>query len=94
MQNVMSGMAKIMSGANNKMKGMNYEETMKRFMTEKERMNVMNEYVQDIMEGDQEDIEDEDVDKLISDMTQEQVAKQKKKIEMNLDEYEENINDL
>ena len=64
MQNVMSGMAKIMSGANNKMKGMNYEETMKRFMTEKERMNVMNEYVQDIMEGDQEDIEDEDVDKL------------------------------
>jgi len=54
-------------------------------MTEKERMNVMNEYVQDIMEGDQEDIEDEDVDKLISNMTQEAVAKQKKKIEMNLD---------
>jgi hypothetical protein len=27
-------------------------------------------------------------------MTQEQVAKQKKKIEMNLDEYEDNINDL
>ena len=85
MNNVMSGMAKIMSGANQKMKGMNYEDTMKRFMTEKERMNVMNEYVQDIMEGDQEDIEDEDVDKLINDMTQEQVAKQKKKIQMNLD---------
>jgi len=81
----MSGMAKIMCGANNTMKGKNYEETMKRFMTEKERMNVMNEYVQDIMEGDQEDIEDEDVDKLISNMTQEAVAKQKKKIEMNLD---------
>jgi len=31
----MSGMAKIMSGANNKMKNMNYEDTMKRFMTEK-----------------------------------------------------------
>ena len=45
MQNVMSGMANIMSGANNKMKGMDYQETMKRFMTEKERMNVMNEYV-------------------------------------------------
>jgi len=56
MNNVMSGMAKIMSGANQKMKGMNYEDTMKRFMTEKERMNVMNEYVQDIMEGEQEDI--------------------------------------
>lgn len=52
MQNVMSGMAKIMSGANNKMKGMDYQETMKRFMTEKERMNVMNEYVQDIMGGE------------------------------------------
>jgi hypothetical protein len=61
---------------------------MKRFMTEKERMNVMNEYVQDIMEGDDEEIEDNDVDKLIGDMTAEQVAKQKKKIEMNLGEYE------
>jgi len=48
----MSGMAKIMGGANSKMKDKNYEETMKRFMTEKERMNVMNEYVQDIMQGD------------------------------------------
>ena len=27
-------------------------------------------------------------------MTAEQVAKQKKKVEMNLDEYEENLNDL
>lgn len=94
MQNVMSGMAKIMSGANNKMKGMDYQDTMKRFMTEKERMNVMNEYVQDIMGGEEEEIEDDDVDKLIGDMTAEQVAKQKKKIEMNLGEYEENISDL
>jgi hypothetical protein len=42
MQNVMSGMAKIMCGANGKMKTADYQETMKRFMTEKERMNVMN----------------------------------------------------
>lgn len=27
-------------------------------------------------------------------MTAEQVAKQKKKVEMNLDEYEDNLNDL
>ncbi len=94
MQNVMSGMANIMSGANNKMKNMDYQETMKRFMTEKERMNVMNEYVQDIMEGDNEEIEDDDVDKLINDMTQEQVAKQKKKVEMNLGEYEQGLEDL
>ena len=79
MDNVMAGMAKIMSGANSKMKNNDYQQTMKRFMTEKERMNVMNEYVQDIMEGDNQEIEDDDVDKLIDDMTQEQVAKQKKK---------------
>ena len=42
MQNVMSGMANIMGGANQKMKNQDYQETMKRFMTEKERMNVMN----------------------------------------------------
>jgi hypothetical protein len=42
MQNVMAGMAKIMSGASNKMKGQDYNETIKKFMTEKERMNVMN----------------------------------------------------
>ena len=90
----MNGMGNIMAGANQKMKNNNYQETMKRFMTEKERMNVMNEYVQDIMEGDEEEIEDTDVDKLLNDMTQEQVAKQKKKIEMDLGEYEENLNDL
>ena len=67
---------------------------MKRFMTEKERMNVMNEYVQDIMGAEEEEIQDDDVDQLIGEMTAEQVAKQKKKVEMNLDEYEENLNDL
>jgi hypothetical protein len=50
-------------------------------------MNVMNEYVEDIMEGDNEEIEDDDVDKLIGDMTQEAVAKQKKKVEMDLQDY-------
>lgn len=80
MQNVMSGMAKIMGGANQTMKNKDYQETMKRFMTEKERMNVMNQYAQDIMGGDDEEIEDDDVDKLINDLTAEEVAKQKKKV--------------
>ena len=80
MQNVMSGMAKIMGGANQTMKNKDYQETMKRFMTEKERMNVMNEYAQDIMAGDDEEIEDDDVDKLINDMTAEEVARQKKRV--------------
>lgn len=96
MQNVMSGMAKIMTGANSKMKTADYQETMKKFMTEKERMNIMNEMVQDIMEGDEEEIEDDDVDKLINDMTKEQAAKKKAKVteDMNLEDYENNINNL
>lgn len=76
----MSGMAKIMGGANQTMKNKDYQETMKRFMTEKERMNVMNQYAQDIMGGEDEEIEDDDVDKLINDLTAEEVAKQKKKV--------------
>ena len=85
MQNVMAGMANIMSGASNKMKGTNYQDTIKRFMTEKERMNVMNEYVEDVMNQDDEEIEDEDVDKLINDMTQEEVARKQKKAQIDLD---------
>ena len=52
MQNVMEGMAKVMTGANKNMKNKDYQETMKRFMTEKERMNIMNEMAQDMMAGD------------------------------------------
>ena len=50
----MHGMAKIMSGTSNKMKEKGYQETIKKFMTEKERMNVLNEYVQDVMNADEE----------------------------------------
>ena len=85
MQNVMEGMAKVMTGANKNMKNKDYQETMKRFMTEKERMNIMNEMAQDMMAGDEEDIEDEDVDNLIGELTAEHVAKQKKKVENDLD---------
>lgn len=42
MQGVMAGMTKIMSGASSKLKSQDYAETMKKFMTEKERMNVLN----------------------------------------------------
>ena len=94
MQNVMSGMAKIMSGANSKMKGSDYQDTIKRFMTEKERMNVMNEYVEDVMNQDDEEIEDEDVDKLINDMTAETVAKKQEKMKVDLDDYEDQLKDI
>jgi len=49
MKNVMEGMAKIMQGANSKMGNKNYQETIKKFMTEKERMQIMNEMAQDMM---------------------------------------------
>ena len=94
MQNVMAGMAKIMGTASNKMKNQNMQETMKRFVTEKERMAVLNEYVEDVMNVEEDEIEDEDVDKLINDMTNETVAKKKQKVEMDLDEYENQVNDL
>lgn len=34
-------------------------------------MNIMNEMVQDMMETGEEEIEDDDVDKLINDLTKE-----------------------
>ena len=49
-------------------------------MTEKEKMNIMNEMVQDMMDTGEDEIEDEDVDKLINDMTKEEVAKKQKKL--------------
>ena len=59
-------MAKIMQGANNKMGNKNYQQTMRKFMTEKEKMTIMNEMAQDMMEGGDEEIEDQDVDKLLN----------------------------
>ena len=46
------------------------------------------------MNTEEEEIEDGDVDKLINDMTHETVAKKNKKVEMDLDEYEDQLNDI
>lgn len=43
-------------------------------------MNVLNEYVNDVMTGDDDAIEDEDVDKLLGEMTREQAEKKIKKV--------------
>lgn len=56
-------------------------------------MNVLNEYVEDVMNTDEEEIEDADVDKLISDMTNEVAAKKQHKVEMDLNEYEDQLNE-
>ena len=45
-------------------------------------MNVLNEYVEDVMNTEDEQIEDEDVDKLINEMTHETVAKKQKQVQM------------
>ena len=57
-------------------------------------MNVMNEMVGDFMGEDDDQIEDEDVDKLIAGLTQEEVAKKQKKIEMDLNDYENQLDDI
>ena len=56
----------------------------------------MNEMVQDMMDTGEDEIEDDDVDKLINDMTKEEVAKKQKKLEQNmdLDEYENQLGDI
>jgi hypothetical protein len=41
----------------------------KRFVNEKERMNVLNEFVQDALNTGDEDIEDDDAENLIKEMT-------------------------
>ena len=48
------------------------------------------------MDTGEDEIEDEDVDKLINDMTKEEVAKKQKKLEQNmdLDEYENQLGDI
>ena len=57
-------------------------------------MNVLNEYVEDVMNADEDEIEDEDVDKLIGEMSNEVAAKKVKKVEMemdDLDNYEDEL---
>jgi hypothetical protein len=50
MANVMSGMAKIMGSAKNKINIEQFQNSMKTYSTEKERMQLMNEMIQDSME--------------------------------------------
>lgn len=56
----------------------------------------MNEMVQDMMDTGEDEIEDEDVDKLLNEMTKEEVARKQKKLEQNmdLDEYENQLGDI
>ena len=76
MSNVMSGMAKIMGNAKNKINIEQFNQNMKTYTTEKERMQLVNEMIQDSMEMGDDEVEDTDVDQLIGNM--EADIKQKK----------------
>lgn len=84
MANVMNGMAKIMGSAKNKINIEQFQNSMKTYSTEKERMQLMNEMIQDSMQMDQGDIEDTDVDALIANMESDIKNKKNKQVEQDL----------
>ena len=51
MSNVMNGMANIMSTAKNKINIQQFQQNMKTYSTEKERLQLVNEMIQDSMDG-------------------------------------------
>jgi hypothetical protein len=68
MSGVMNGMAKIMGNAKNKINIEQFQNSMKTYSTEKERMQLMNEMIQDSMDMAEDEVEDGDVDALIANM--------------------------
>ena len=89
MQNVMNGMANIMGNAKNKIKVQEFQKSMKTYTSEKERMQAMNEMIQDTMEMGEDEIDDSDVDKLILGMEDEVHRKKMAQAELQADEQEE-----
>ena len=51
MSNVMNGMANIMGDAKNKINIEQFNKNMRTYATEKERMEMVNEMIQDSMDG-------------------------------------------
>jgi hypothetical protein len=84
MSNVMNGMAKIMGSAKNKINVEQFQNSMKTYSTEKERMQLMNEMIQDSMEMAEDEVEDEDVDNLIAGMETEIKNKKNRQVEADL----------
>lgn len=84
MSNVMNGMAKIMGNAKNKINIEQFQNSMKTYSTEKERMQLMNEMIQDSMDVAEDEVEDTDVDALIANM--ETDIKNKKNRQINMEE--------
>ena len=91
MANVMNGMAKIMGNAKNHINVEQFQNSMKTYTTEKERMQLMNEMIQDSMEVAEDEVEDTDVDNLIANMEADIKNKKNREMEMNLDAEENEI---
>lgn len=91
MSNVMNGMAKIMGNAKNKINIEQFQNSMKTYSTEKERMQIMNEMIQDSMDVADDEIEDTDVDNLIANMETDIRNKKQKNFEAEMGEEEEPI---
>jgi urease gamma subunit len=89
MQKVMSNLANIMGSAKNKIKVEDFIKTAKTYTTEKEKMEALNELVQDTMDIDDDGIDDSDADKLILSMEDE--AKRKRLEQAQQDEEEEAV---
>ena len=56
MSNVMNGMANIMGDAKNKIKIEQFQKSMTTYQTQKERMQLVNEMINDSMNMDEDDI--------------------------------------
>lgn len=91
MANVMNGMAKIMGNAKNKINIEQFQNSMKTYTTEKERMQLMNEMIQDSMEMAEDEIDDTDVDGLISNMEADIKNKKQKELQADLEAEDEAI---
>ena len=89
MSNVMNGMAKIMGNAKNKISIEQFQNNMKTYSTEKERMQLVNEMIQDSMDVAEDDIDDTDVDTLINNMETDIKMKKQKEAEANMMAEEE-----
>jgi hypothetical protein len=85
MQKVMSNLANIMGSAKNKIKVEDFIKTAKTYTTEKEKMEALNELVQDTMDIDDDCIDDADVDGLILGM-EDDVKRKKEELENQADE--------
>nr|VVW84812.1 unnamed protein product [Nymphaea colorata] len=91
MANVMSGMAKIMGSAKNKINIEQFQNSMKTYSTEKERMQLMNEMIQDSMEMAEDEVDDTDVDNLIAGMETEIKNKKNRQVEAEMEAEDEQL---